>query len=120
MADEPAQPNPLNDEREAIKRIAMTGDGALLHRHLRRVLEMVTDLPKSGALREHNGRRSLARDLMAMMAEGIETNRDRRNGTADEPILKRGERPAVADPAGRGARRRVRLSDGDGWKRPAD
>lgn len=79
--------NPLKEESDAIKAIAMTRDGVLLHRYLRRVLETVIDLQEDGALRQQNGRRSLARDLMRLMAEGINDSRDA--STGDAPILAR-------------------------------
>lgn len=78
--------NPIEEEREAIKHIAGTPDGALLHRYLRRILETVIDLDSEGALRSHNGRRSLARDLMRLMAEGID---GRRTDSSGDPILTR-------------------------------
>lgn len=84
MTDEPL--NPVQEEIDAIKRIAATRDGALLHRYFRRVLEAVFDLDSDSALRSHNGRRSLARDLMRHMAEGID---GRRNDSIDDPILSR-------------------------------
>lgn len=85
MTEQP-DTNPVDEEREAIKRIAATHDGALQHRYLRRVLETVIDLESDGALRQQNGRRSLARDLMRLMAEGLD---DRRAGTDNDTILAR-------------------------------
>ena len=83
MTDEPL--SPAEEERDAIMRIAASRDGALLHRYLRRVLEGVVDLQEVGALYAHNGRRSLARDLMRLMAEGIHDDRT----SSDAPILAR-------------------------------
>jgi len=77
---------PKQEETEALVRIAASRDGALLHRYLRRVLETVIDLDSDGALREQNGRRSLARDLMRLMAEGIDVHRTDSNNA---PILAR-------------------------------
>jgi hypothetical protein len=94
--------NPVAEEAEAIKRIAGTRDGALLHRYLRRVLEAVFDIELDSALRTHNGRRTLARDLMRLMAEGLNDDRS----TSNEPILTR-PGGAVAVTGARGARRRV-------------
>lgn len=93
MTDDPI--NPVKEEEEAIDRIARTHDGVLLHRYLRRVLETVVDLQDDGALRTQNGRRTLARDLMRLMASGIEGT----SGRADQPIL---TRPGT--PAGTGSR----------------
>lgn len=84
MTDEPL--SPLKEEAEAIGRIAATSDGALFHRYLRRVLETVIDLDSDGALRQQNGRRSLARDLMRLMAEGLD---DHGSTSTDAPILAR-------------------------------
>ena len=95
---------PAAEEIEAIKRIGFTADGALLHRFLRRVLEGVVDVVDESTLLSQNGRRSLARDLMRHMAEGIEARRDGRS--TEDPILTRSSGGAVVAPA-RGARRRV-------------
>ena len=65
-ADKPLSPN--EQEANAIKAIAKSDDGALLHRYLRRILETVIELQVDSALREQNGRRSLARALMRLMA----------------------------------------------------
>lgn len=69
MNDEPLSPQA--EEVAAIDRIASSADGLLLHRFLRRELEACINFQDSGALRAHHGRRTLARDLMALMAEGI-------------------------------------------------
>jgi hypothetical protein len=96
--------NPVAEEAEAIKRIAGTRDGALFHRYLRRVLEGVFDIETDSALRTHNGRRTLARDLMRLMAEGLNVNGN--DSSTDAPILTR-PGGAVAVTGARGARRRV-------------
>lgn len=101
MSDETT--SPLQKEAEALRRIAATHDGALLHRYLRRVLETVIDLESDGALRQQNGRRSLARDLMRLMAEGLN---DHGSTSSDAPILSRPGKPVAVsgrarrDPAG--------------------
>ena len=111
MTDEPL--DPTKEEAEAWGRFALMADGKLAHRYLRRVLEGVIVTPDSGALRDHNGRRTLARDIMRLMASGIEANRDR-TSEPDESILA-GQRQPVA--VGRpGSGRRVQLEPGDGWK----
>ena len=84
--------NPHTEEAEALRRIAATRDGALFHRYLRRVLETVIDLESDGALRQQNGRRSLARDLMRLMAEGIDGGRPE---PGNDPILARRGQPVV-------------------------
>lgn len=85
--------NPIEEERDAIKAIAAMREGRMLHRYLRRVLETVIDLESGSALKQQNGRRSLARDLMRLMAEGIDGRRT--DDSADDPILTR-PRGAVA------------------------
>jgi hypothetical protein len=84
VTDQPE--NPFKEEIEALKAIARTRDGLLLHRYLRRVLEGVIDIQEASALYASNGRRSLARDLMRLMAEGID---DRHDSNHDAPILAR-------------------------------
>jgi hypothetical protein len=98
--------DPVTEEREAIARIAFTYDGLLMHRFLRRTLEAVFDLEPSSALPTQNGRRSLARDLMRLMQEGIESQHA--PGSGDRAILTRAASAVSAGArAGRGAARRV-------------
>lgn len=98
--------NPVTEEFEALDRIARTYDGRLLHRYLRRVLEAVYDTPDETALRSHNGRRTLARDLMGHMALGIEGTSGRRDEQrGDEPILTRSSRSAAGIHRRAGSRR---------------
>lgn len=113
MTDTERPISPSEEETRAIERIALTSDGRLLHRYLRRVLEAVVDLPDPGALRTHNGRRTLARDLMRQMAKGIEADHGGR--TESQPILASGARAVGAEHVGRGTKRRVELERGDGW-----
>jgi hypothetical protein len=96
--------DPATEEREAIARIAFSYDGLLMHRFLRRTLEAVFDLEPVSALPFQNGRRSLARDLMRLMAEGIEGQTSGR--TSDSAILTRAGSARSAR-AFRGAARRV-------------
>lgn len=96
---------PRDEEAEAIKSIAASRDGAMLHRYLRRVLETVVDLQDDCALRQQNGRRSLARDLMRLMAEGLDAGRT--HSSADDPILTRPRGPTAV--AGRARRDRSLL-----------
>lgn len=93
--------NPHEEEKNAIHRIAAGPDGPLLHRYLRRVLEAVVDLDSDGALRAHNGRRSLARDLMRLMAEGID---EHRTSTDDSIVSRTSGAVAVSGRARRDAR----------------
>jgi hypothetical protein len=61
--------------QEAIDRIARSADGLLLYRLLQKVLcGTVAAQNDVGALQINEGRRTLARDLMAFMAEGIAEN----------------------------------------------
>jgi len=61
--------------QEAIDRIARTPDGLLLYRLLQKVLcGTVAVQHDHSALQFHEGRRTLARDLMAFMSEGIAEN----------------------------------------------
>lgn len=83
MTDE--TPNPNKEEADAIARIGQTHDGRLQHRYLRRVLETVNDLADDGALRQWNGRRSLARDLMRNLDQAV----DDRTDSTDPTILAR-------------------------------
>jgi hypothetical protein len=61
------------DIQEAWDRIARTPDGLIIYRHLQRIV-MGTAGPEDSALPRLEGRRRLAADLMAYMAEGIQTN----------------------------------------------
>lgn len=103
IAEDDKPLSPSEQEANAIKAIARSDDGALLHRYLRRILETVIDMDSDGALRAHNGRRSLARDLMRLMAEGID---DRRAHHSDDSILSRSS-GAVSVAPRRGAGRRI-------------
>lgn len=101
--------DPFQQEREAIERIGLTPDGLMLHRYLRRVLEMIPADLSHGALEVDTGRRSLARNLMVILAAGIEANRER----SDEPVIRNASKPVrvIGHPGGR----RVQLTPGDGW-----
>ena len=74
----------ISDEEmaKAIDRLARTDDGLLLYRYFQRVLCSVSTSPNDGALREHNGRRSFAAELMGHMAKGI-----RESGRPTDPAL---------------------------------
>lgn len=105
-----------DDLRKAWDRIGRTADGQLAYLYLQKVMFGVLESNDAGALQRHDGRRSLARDLMAMMAEGIEA----RAGTSpdDKPITFERQQRASARPEARGARRRVTLDTPvEGWDR---
>jgi hypothetical protein len=62
-----------SDIIEAWDRLARTEDGLIIYRHLQRIL-MGTANSDDSALPRLEGRRRLAADLMAYMAEGIADN----------------------------------------------
>lgn len=111
MTDQP-ETDPRIEELEALDRIARTSDGRLFHRYLRRILEGCSDVLPDGALQAHNGRRSLARDLMRHMASGIEGTSERRHEQrGDESILGRNGSTTGPDRRHRGTARRVDPDD---------
>ena len=61
------------DIAQAWDRVARTQDGLIIYRHLQRIL-MGTANSDDSALPRLEGRRRLAADLMAYMAEGIADN----------------------------------------------
>lgn len=106
--------NPLTEETDALRRLAATHDGLLLHRFLRRMVESVCLSDAPGALPRHEGGRMFAARLMAHMAEGIESSGGRTgSSSSDQPILSRpGGGARVVSPRDT---RRVSLVHGDGW-----
>lgn len=100
--------DPSKEESEAIGRLGFTDDGRILHRYLRRELERLGLTADQSTLLVLHGRRSLAHDLMRLMADGIEARRG--GSSTDDPILTRSS-GAVAGARPRGARRRVADSD---------
>lgn len=106
---------------EALERIARTEDGWLLFCGLHKVaISLPEPGAKSGALRDHHGRRTLAREIMDLMSEGID-ERGRRTGTSgtdklsEQPVAFARPKP-VAVSRGHGTGRRIAPSDGsDGW-----
>lgn len=86
-------PTPADIEA-AIRRIALTPDGMLLYRHLQLVLMSSPTQPGSGALRTHEGRRSLARELKSLMdSELAKTGLPSDRSGAHDP-----DRPAIVEP----------------------
>lgn len=99
--------------REAIDRIAGTADGQLLYRYCQKVLCGVSNDPNDSALREDNGRRRFASELMGLMAKGIEGS-DRTAITFSRNTSERTERTGP-----RGAGRRVTADTHvAGWDSP--
>lgn len=95
---------------EALKRWARTADGRLFYVKLQKVVMGLPTQAKSGALRVNHGRRSLALEIMAVMAEGMVEDSGGGSGgagTDDRPVIFHIDRPAVAVPRQRGAKRRV-------------
>lgn len=81
------------DIAKAWDAIARTPAGALIYRHLQKVLMGTLETTDGGALLRHDGRRTLARDLMAMMAKGIDDSGGRTESS--EPGSRASERPVV-------------------------
>lgn len=91
------------DIAEAIDRIARTPDGIILYRFLQKTLCAVPPSEQTdGALREFEGRRRFAAELMGHMSEGIQDS-DRHTITFSSSGAR------TRDPAKRGAARRVTL-----------
>jgi hypothetical protein len=88
---------------DALMRIASTSDGVLFHRYLQKILCAVTvDNMADGALRRNEGRRTLAAELMSLMADGI-----RASGRTDSPVVTFALAGARTISRTRGAGRRV-------------
>lgn len=80
---------------KALKRIAMTPDGALLYAYLQKqaIGLPAGDDPSDSALRRELGRRTLAHQMMGLMAEGIDESGGRTDDSTGAD--KRSERPLV-------------------------
>jgi hypothetical protein len=96
--------------REALKRIALTPDGRLLHLQLQLVLmEMPHAQADASALLKYDGRRRFAAEMKAVMDESIAENPSDRSAdaTVDRPIVVAPRTGGVIERAPAGARRRV-------------
>lgn len=111
--------DPTEEERAAWGRLAFTADGLLAHRSLRRVLERIWPTTEGGALNRHEGQRMLARDLMALMADGVDSRRER-TSSADAPLAPARRRGAPVIPASGTRRRGAPVKPGDGWSPDPD
>lgn len=101
------------DMRNALDRIARTADGELFYRWLQKELQRIGSSTDPGALQQLNGRRSLAHDLMGLMAKGLDESGGReqpgdgRDGQPSErPVVYARSKPTVASRQ-HGVRRRV-------------
>lgn len=91
-----------DDVAKAWDRLARTADGGLVYLHLQKILMEVPVDPQhgGGALRANFGRRSLAHELMALMAKGIEdsggrTDTDGADGRPNQrPVVFVSKQPA--------------------------
>jgi hypothetical protein len=92
---------------EALQRIARTSDGRLLYLLFQKVVTGVPTDSRSGALKVNLGRRTLASELMAVMAETMtEATSDGTGDPSERPIIFSLARPVVVA-RNAGARRRV-------------
>ncbi len=79
----------MNDRiKQALDRIARTPDGQEFYRYLQQVVCQTHPNVSDGALRQHEGTRIFASDLMTHMGEGIDAS-VRRDGNEQPVILKR-------------------------------
>lgn len=82
-----------DDINKAWDAVAHTLDGALIYAHLQKIaIGRLSGDPSDSALRADHGRRSLAHELMGLMAKGI----DESGGRTDSPGSERASaRPLV-------------------------
>lgn len=107
---------------DALDRIAMTPDGALLYAYLQKeAIGILTDgNPSDSALRLQDGRRRFAHRLMGYMAKGIDESGGRNSDAvggrpSERPVVFLTRQPVVANKQ-RGAGRRVGPDDSvAGW-----
>ena len=59
------------DLGEMFDRLARSADGQLFYRFLQKQLCAICSDPNEGALRQHEGRRRFASEMMGLMAKGI-------------------------------------------------
>jgi hypothetical protein len=95
---------------EAFQRWARTKDGRTFYVGLQKILMAVPGTIEPGALQENLGRRRLAQELMAVMAEGMVETKPSDDPRARPVIFSLTKPVAVAGANSRGARRRVSAS----------
>lgn len=110
-----------DDLKKSLANIARTPEGLALYRWLqKRTLSFPTSADQ-GALLQHNGHRRLAADLMAFLAEGIDsgsTGSDTSGRPTERIVTFRIGQSAPVGKAKRGAARRVTLETRvPGWDR---
>jgi len=107
---------------DSLDRIAMTPDGRNLYIFLQRRLMAVKPAPTDGALRQYEGERSFALELIGLMAKGIAESVNRTSSSAgvdgsEQPVVIGHAKPVATERA-RGAGRRVGPDDRvAGWDR---
>jgi hypothetical protein len=101
------------DVLDAIDRIARTPDGQMLFHHLQKILlNVATPEITDGALRQLEGRRMFASELMGLMAKGI--------ADSDRYAITFSRSAEPRPPASRGAARRITADTRvPGWDDPA-
>ncbi len=74
-----------DDISKAWDAVAHTLDGALIYAHLQKIaIGRLSGDPSDSALRADHGRRSLAHELMGLMAKGIDESGGRTDSTGTE------------------------------------
>lgn len=107
---------------DSLERIAMTPDGRNLYIFLQRRLMAVKPAASDGALRQYEGERSFAHELIGLMAKGIAESVNRASHSAgssgaEQPVVTGSAKP-VATGSHRGAGRRIGPDDRvAGWDR---
>lgn len=83
------------DMHQAIDRIARTPEGAVFYRYLQKAIcAFLPGEASNRALRQNEGRRSFAAELMGLMAKGIDESGGRTDLPADD-AGRASERPVV-------------------------
>ena len=102
-----------DDIAQAWARIARTDDGRLIYVGLQKILCGVAAAADDGTLRENNGRRMFAAELMAKMAESIEASASGGSKPNERPVVFAIQRPAIVARRRIGAERRGGAAEPD-------